>query len=141
MSGNCIHMTQEQLHALKSGTLSPQNTIDALEHIGSCQACAQRFSELFQASAVAPPQLEAEIVKRIAEVRPARTVRKESGFIAYAVRVGLATCAALALVVTSIWSGPWEIRPLPPPDNSHINKIALDMHRFTDQILIKLEGN
>ena len=52
-----LHVTDDMLARLRDGSLTQQECIGALNHIGECTACAERFASLYAPDAMAPPEL------------------------------------------------------------------------------------
>ena len=136
-----LHVTDDMLARLRDGSLTQQECIGALNHIGECTACAERFASLYAPDAMAPPDLAEDIASRIAK-RPApmieRTPRRRFKF-GYGMRDGLAACAAVVILIGSAFLDPGEVRAPQAPDGDGVNRIAASMHAFSQKILLKLE--
>lgn len=133
------HLTRYAVKNLKEGCLSDGDTVLALEHIGTCEKCADDFANSFDADEfeVVPLGFEEEVVRKIN--------KKEEGnmqFIFYAFKVGVAACIALAITFSNIFgfvaNKQVKIAQINPPKLSAVDSINAGISNFSEK-LIKME--
>lgn len=105
------HMSKTEFLAFQHDTMNQTEKMKFLEHIGSCNSCADQFASLMSEDLIAAPrQMKANLIK--AAKRPdiqlaakARATSKRMQLFIYSLKVGTATvCALLLLLFTMNFS-------------------------------------
>lgn len=148
------HILQEQLLQFKQGKMDPQEKIKLLEHIRTCDYCANHLAALMEGElTAAPPDLKKKILTAVKkpEIQIAKKVNETSKrmqLLWYSLRVGAATIGALAVLslaiifsnnITDVKGRPVDVTSTDTKDNSEgfplAVKIKKQMNSFTDVIV------
>ena len=102
------HLTEEQLHILRTADLAAPECRGMMEHIASCSFCAGRFAGILEEDPAAPPAyLKDEILDKTGslEMQTEKTVyqlSKRTRLLLYSLKVGFALTASLCLLFFQI---------------------------------------
>lgn len=102
------HISHEEFYAFKHNYMNQKDTENFLEHICSCDYCADQFAAMMSEELVeAPRDMKANILK--ATKRPeiqlavmAKETSKKMQLFIYSLKVGTATAVALLLLIFSM---------------------------------------
>lgn len=153
------HLTQEVLKALRCGTLTAAEKIEALAHIGECGECAERFAGSFEQSELLtlPPQFAEGVERKLSEVRITVTpfsmgkkkaevpvkrepVKRDSRkeYRRYSCRVAIAACLALLLLFSGSFTmgmNALSNSRVLNPDLSRVNQLTQTLSDFSREFL------
>lgn len=141
---NKEHLTPERIKALKTGRLSKDETLFALEHIGECEQCADALAESYRETELLElsPDFKAEVLLKTASVRKNAAAEKiknrKRELCFYSFKVSIAACIALLLLFSGTLNYGMNISKMINPDLSGMNVITEDLRGFSDK-LINLE--
>ncbi|HEX3028127.1 MAG TPA: hypothetical protein VHT34_02220 [Clostridia bacterium] len=130
------HLTVNKILSIKSCTLSEDDLIEALEHISDCEACGAILSDSYDEAELikAPSGFSEEVIQKIL---PKQVTKRQ--FVLYSIRVGIAACAALAVISFGSFNFLTDISSkggsIPPPNLSFVNTINIGLKDFSHKIL------
>jgi hypothetical protein len=137
------HLTPDRVRALKDGTLSREETIIALEHIGECDQCADAFAgnysdqELLELSATFKSTVFSAIEreKRNITKEKAKAGNGKRELLRYSFRVSVAACITLFLLFSGTMNYGINFSRSIHTDLSKVNVITEDLRGFSDKLI------
>ena len=140
---NREHLTPDVMTALKSGRLTGEEAISALEHIGECERCADalagiyRETELLELSPGFRSAVFSAVEKetRIVPVVKAKKDDKKRELFRYSFRVSIAACITLVLLFSGTINYGINLSRSIHPDFSKVNVITEDLRGFSDKLI------
>ncbi len=139
------HLTPDKIRALKDGLLSGEEAIAALEHIGSCDLCADAFADSYSETellALSPTFKSAVLSAIDKENRAVIPVKKSTmaaggrrELLRYSFRVSVAACITLFLLFSGTISYGMDFSRSIHPDMSGINAIMENVKGFSDKLV------
>lgn len=129
------HLTFEAIHALKTGTLSEIELLQALKHIGECKLCGVRYADSFGKNELEeiPSGFAEEVLSRISTVKDSR-----KQYILYSLRVTVAVCASLAIIFSGALNFMTKMdytAIVKSPDLRFVNAINTSLRDVSQKIL------
>lgn len=129
------HPTPQTLHDFMAGTLSPEDTLTAADHIASCPLCTRSLAEIAGENRVeAPAGFEEEIESRIT-----REKQKKSELLRFSFRVAAAACVAFFFILIGALNavaGPLDpLAKIEAPSFSAVDNISTHLQSFSQKIL------
>lgn len=128
------HLSKEMIEKLKSGRLSKEEKLAALDHIGECDFCANAFSSSFEQEGLmfTAPDFSSEIMKKIGKPQGKRE------FYLYSFKVGIAACIALLLLFSGglrYGADGHELKKTALVDLSRVNSITEHLRGISDRFV------
>ncbi|MGN0299199.1 MAG: hypothetical protein ACI4C1_08490 [Lachnospiraceae bacterium] len=102
-----IHIMEETFQKWNMGELSQEQEMELLEHISTCNLCADRWAQHMTGQLIEPPAyLEEEILERVqlpdVQVEGiTRHISKQAQLFLYSLKVSLAVAAAILMLIGS----------------------------------------
>lgn len=134
--GECGHLTDEALDALKNGRLDGEELLLVSEHTASCETCAGALADRLSGSGEArvPAGFSEEVGRRAFLRRESRVT-----FIWYAAKVACAACASLAILF-SCTAGAWGklpeyTRQVKTPGFGFVDNVSDRLRSFSQQLI------
>lgn len=131
------HAVGEALQDFAMGTLGEEETLLLAEHIGSCEACAEKLADVFENTKLAevPPGFAEEVHRRL----PAPSKKSRIELVYFSMRVAFAACAALFIIFSgSMRAAAGAQNPfakISAPGFSTVNGISTGMRDFSQQLI------
>lgn len=162
MYRNDGHLTDEMLQKMAAGAGKTGEKIQALDHIGGCELCAQRFAACLEQTELLtlPPQFVAGVDKKLSEVRitatplsigrsevrdsgspfpePVKGKDKQKEFRRYSCRVAIAACLALLLLFSGTFATGMKMISegvALRPQSGAVNQLTQKLSDFSKEIL------
>ena len=131
---NC-HPTPQTLHDFIAGTLTPEDTLTAADHIASCPLCTRALAEIAGENQVkVPVGFEEEIKNRITLEK-----QKKTELLHFSFRVAAAACAAFFFIfigALNAAAGPRDpLAKIQAPSFSAVDNISTNLRDFSQKIL------
>jgi serine protease inhibitor len=145
---NCDgHLSDLAVNLLKADRLPVQNKIEIMEHIGCCEACAEKITQSFDERRLmaVPSDFSHNIYSHLNETEKKS---QRNSFAFYCVRIAAAVCITLACLYSGAFSTtvtfiqqevPMKSLTIQTPDLSFSDKIVENLSQFTNNI-INMEG-
>lgn len=141
------HLTPEKISALKEGTLSKEEMITALDHIGECEQCADRFADSYHITELLelPHSFKTDIFASIDRERISYTAKKKDNrnrkreLYFYSFKVSVAACVTLALLFSGTFNYGMSFSRTIQANLPEVNSITENLKGFSDK-LIDFEG-
>lgn len=141
------HVRPEVMKALKAGTLSADEVISVLTHIGECMMCAEVLADSYQTEELL--QLPLDFKKKIAarteregtaifNAKSAETRRNRNGMrelYAYSFKVGVAASIALVLLFSGTLDYGVAFGRSIHGDFTTVNKITENLRGFSERLI------
>jgi hypothetical protein len=129
--GNDGHLTEKAFEALRAGSLCDEALDCVLEHIGSCEKCADLYAQSFdECELLQPPSgFGEELDKRLKQ----SDLSARQSFFSYAFRVAVAACAAL--IITFSGSLDIPVKQIKAPDFKAVNSVSAHLKDFSQHLV------
>ena len=137
------HLTPEKILALKEGSLSKEEMILELEHIGECEQCADQFAESYHKTELLelPASFKNSIFSSIDKERISYTTKKKGNrnrkreLYFYSFKVSIAACVTLALLFSGTFNYGMNFSKTIQANLSEVNVITENLKGFSDKLI------
>lgn len=140
---NREHLTPDRIKELKNGTLSMEDRISALEHIGECEQCADAFAGFYDDAELMelPQGFKESVFREIEQERKTVIWEKRNNsdrkreLFRYSFRVSIAACITLFLLFSGTINYGFNISRSIHTDLSGFNVITENIRGFSDKLV------
>ena len=136
------HLKPDRIKALKDGLLTTGEVIDALEHIGECERCADALGESYSEKELLnlPPDFITEVFSAIKKdsiglTRKEKSRRWKKELYSYSFKVSIAASIALVLLFSGTLDYGINFSRSIHSDLSGVNVITENLRGFSDKLI------
>lgn len=129
------HLKVDVIYSIKADNLMPHDLEEALNHICSCDKCAELLAESFTKEDLIdiPVGFQEETLSKIKTKKD-----KNKEFIFYSLRVAIAACISIFIVFSSsfnLLSSNFAALKIKAPDTTVVNSISSKLNNFSQKII------